>query len=328
MSYNPYNQGGGYGGQSNPYDDRDDYNNGGNYGGYNNQGRTNQPAMEMQSMGNGGGNYGGLPPRPGTGPAAANPNNMLNECAAIDRAINDLDSRLQDLQREHRREDPDQRTIQTMNEDIMDTYRGLGDRLKKIKSSPDSGSPRNAPQVGRVDRRLKQMINDYQRMESDFRRKMQDQQARQYMIVNPDATDEEIREAVEDPNTQIFAQALMNTGRRGQANATLDRVRDRSAAIQNIEKQMIELAQLFQDLDNIVMEQEPLIQNIEQKGEEVRENVVQANEQLEQGVVKARSARKKKWICLGIVIAILIAIAVIIAVVVVINNNKPKPAAT
>ncbi|KAK3077006.1 hypothetical protein LTS18_011451 [Coniosporium uncinatum] len=172
---------------------------------------------------------------------------------------------------------------------------------------------------------------------------MQEQQARQYMIVNPDATEEEVREAVEDPDTQIFAQALMNTGRRGQAQSTLNAVRDRSQAIQQVEKQMIELAQLFQDLDNIVMEQEPLVQNIEQKGEEVRENVVKANEELGGAVVKAKSARKKKWICFWIVgkcfffflptvwrrdvvnseaVVLLIAVAIIVAVVVVMQNNK------
>jgi len=140
----------------------------------------------------------------------------------------------------------------------------------------------------------------------------------------------------------------MNTGRQGQAQSTLNAVRDRSQAIQQIEKQMIELAQLFQDLDNIVMEQEPLVQNIEQKGEEVRENVLKANEELGGAVVKAKSARKKKWICFWIVgecfpfllpairrkvvadgeaVVLLIAIAIIIAVVVVMQNNKNKGSA-
>jgi hypothetical protein len=61
---------------------------------------------------------------------------------------------------------------------------------------------------------------------------------------------------------------------------------------------MVELAQLFQDLDTIVMEQEPLVANIEQKGEEVHDNVVKANEEIGGAIVKARSARRKKWWCL------------------------------
>ena len=63
---------------------------------------------------------------------------------------------------------------------------------------------------------------------------------------------------------------------------------------------MIELAQLFQDMEELVVQQEPAIENIDQKGEDTVMNLDKGNQQLDQAVVKARSARKKKWICLGI----------------------------
>jgi syntaxin 1B/2/3 len=136
---------------------------------------------------------------------------ILNQCQAIDRTIDELEERLQGLQSLHSRVLNDRATnaeVDRTNSEIMGAYRALGDRLKKVKSNPESGSPRNAPQVGRVDRRLKKAINEYQRVESDFRRQMQEQQARQYRIVKPDASEEEVREAVEDPNTQVFQQAV------------------------------------------------------------------------------------------------------------------------
>lgn len=64
---------------------------------------------------------------------------------------------------------------------------------------------------------------------------------------------------------------------------------------------MIELAQLFQDMEAAVIEQEPAVENIDTKAEDTVVNVGKGNEQLDSAVVKARSARKKKWICLGIV---------------------------
>lgn len=85
---------------------------------------------------------------------------------------------------------------------------------------------------------------------------------------------------------------------------------------------MVELAQLFQDLDQIVMQQEPLVENIEQKGEEIHDNVVQANTEIGGAIEKARSARRKKWWCLLICVLIIIVIAVIVAIVVTINKNK------
>jgi syntaxin 1B/2/3 len=98
-------------------------------------------------------------------------------------------------------------------------------------------------------------------------------------------------------------------------------VKERHEAIQKIEQQMVELAQLFQDLDQIVMQQEPLVQNIEAKGEEIHSNVVQANTEIGGAIEKARSRNRKKWWCLLIVVLILIVIAIIVAVVV---SMRPK----
>lgn len=63
----------------------------------------------------------------------------------------------------------------------------------------------------------------------------------------------------------------------------------------------MELAQLFQDLETLVVQQEPAVTQIEQKGEEVTENVGKGNTELDGAIKKARAARRKKWICLGIV---------------------------
>ena len=64
---------------------------------------------------------------------------------------------------------------------------------------------------------------------------------------------------------------------------------------------MIELAQLFQDMEAAVVQQEPAIEHIDNKAEDTVVHLDKGNEQLNQAVDKARSARRKKWICLGIV---------------------------
>lgn len=63
---------------------------------------------------------------------------------------------------------------------------------------------------------------------------------------------------------------------------------------------MIELAQLFQDMEAAVVQQEAPMQHIDDKAENTVTHVQQGNTQLDGAVTKARSARKKKWICLGI----------------------------
>ena len=83
---------------------------------------------------------------------------------------------------------------------------------------------------------------------------------------------------------------------------------------------MVELAQLFQDLDQIVQQQEPLVTNIEQKGEEIHDNVVQANTEISGAIEKARSRNRKKWWCLLIVLLIIIVVVVIAVVVTQVNK--------
>jgi syntaxin 1B/2/3 len=142
----------------------------------------------------------------------ADPNAILNECREVDRALDQLDSQLDNLERTFKqvlaRPDMPSGEINNLSSQVMTGYRALVTRVKNIKSKPESGNPRNAPQVGKVDRRLKATINRYQNLESEFRRDSQAAAERQYRIVRPDATEEEVRQAVEDPEAPIFQQAV------------------------------------------------------------------------------------------------------------------------
>ena len=151
-------------------------------------------------------NYGGQPAQ------SADPNAILNECREVDRAITDLESQLDNLKQVFgqvlARPDMPSGEINNLSSQIMTSYRGLVGRVKNIKSKPESGSPRNAPQVGKVDRRLKETINKYQKLEAKFRADSMAAAERQYRIVSPNATDEEVKLAVQDPEAPIFQQAV------------------------------------------------------------------------------------------------------------------------
>lgn len=64
---------------------------------------------------------------------------------------------------------------------------------------------------------------------------------------------------------------------------------------------MIELSQLFLDLDAIVVQQEPMVETIEQKGEEVHENVTKGNVAVDKAIKSGRARNRKKWWCLLII---------------------------
>jgi syntaxin 1B/2/3 len=205
--------------------------------------------------------------------------------------------------------------LEGMSTEIMAMYRNLTAKVKHVKSQPESGSPKNAPQIGKVDRALKDLIRAYQRADADYTRKIQDQMARQYRIVRPDASEEEVRAAVEDTQSQsVFSQALLQSDRQGQSRSVLNAVQSRHEEIQKIERQMIELAELFQDMDVLVVQQEAAVANIEMKGEEVVENMDKGNEEIGVAIQSARNARKWKWWCLGICVLIVIIIVVVVLI--------------
>ena len=146
------------------------------------------------------------------------PNAVLNECREIDRGIDSIERNIERLRFLQQRaiDDVDasqntatNRELDALSSETMTLYRNFGHRLKTVKGMKESGDPRNSPQVGRVDRKLKNAINEYQQVDSDFRKKLSEQMARQYRIVRPDASEAEVREAIEDTsNNQVFSQAV------------------------------------------------------------------------------------------------------------------------
>lgn len=164
----------------------------------------------MTPMNGQAGAYGAQPSR--------DPNAILNECRDIDRGIDSIQRNLERLRFLQQRaiDDPDasqgtqtNRELDSLSSDTMTLYRSFAARIKTIKSQKESGDPRNKPQVGLVDRKLKSAINEYQMVEKDFRHKLSAQMERQYRIVRPDASDQEVQEAIQDTsNNQVFSQAV------------------------------------------------------------------------------------------------------------------------
>ncbi|OTA84797.1 hypothetical protein M434DRAFT_400349 [Hypoxylon sp. CO27-5] len=304
----------GYGGRQNPFDDRNGDN--GGYGGGYEYGSNN---VEMASLPQNPGNYG-----------SGNATSVLNEVSEINRGIDMIDRNLEQLKMLQQRalDDADasassntNRQLDALSSETMAHYRSLTERVRKLKSNPES-QQKFGQQVRRVDGRLKDAIRAYQGVESAFRKKTQEQMARQYRIVRPDADEAEVRAAVEDQTGgQVFQQALMQSNRRGQAQAVLSAVQDRHAQLKKIEQQMIELAQLFQDMDTLIIQQEEAIANIEQKGEEIVENLDKGNQEVGTAINTARATRRKKWICLGIVVAIIAVVVIIVAVYVTVTKQ-------
>ncbi|CAG79899.1 t-SNARE [Yarrowia lipolytica] len=210
--------------------------------------------------------------------------------------------------------------IQSLSNESMSLSQSLKDRIKNLQKY-SSGDSTKKTQAENLKRQFMSSIQRYQTVEATYRQKYREQAERQYRIVQPEATDAQVKAAIDDAQgEQIFSQALMTSNRRGEAQTALSEVQNRHREIQKIEQTMAELAQLFHDMEILVAEQEAPVQHIDNQTQAVQTDIEQGLGHTNKAVIKARALRKKKWWCLLIVICIL-GISLGVGLGVGLNNN-------
>ncbi|KAJ2912299.1 hypothetical protein MD484_g8102, partial [Candolleomyces efflorescens] len=183
-------------------------------------------------------------------------------------------------------------------------------RIKALEAQGGSGSggPARKQQTALVKSKFVEAIQQYQSVEQQYRTKYKQRMERQFKIVKPDATPDEIRAVVnDDGNGQIFQQALMDS-RFTASRAAYREVQERHEDIKRIEKTLAELAQLFNDMSILVEQQEETINTIETQAFNVQKDTEAGLQFTEKAVDSARAARKKRWICFIIIVVIIIAV--------------------
>jgi syntaxin 1B/2/3 len=220
-----------------------------------------------------------------------------------------------------------QRITQQLDELVNETSAMSSTLKRRIKSlEAQRGSGRDGQirqqQTAFVKSKFVEAIQNYQNVEQQYRTKYKQRMERQFKIVKPDATPEEIRAVVNDEQGgAIFSQALMSA-RYTDSRAAYREVQERHEDIKRIERTIAELAQLFNDMSILVEQQDDTINVIETQAETVMKDTEAGLGHTEKAVDSARAARKKRWICFIIIIVILIIVAIVVAVVVVQNQNR------
>lgn len=159
------------------------------------------------------------------------------------------------------------------------------------------------------------LIQDYRIIDSNYKDENKEQAKRQYKIIQPDATDEEVEAAINDAGgQQIFSQALLNANRRGEAKTALAEVQARHQELLKLEKTMAELNQLFNDMEELVIEQQENIEVIDKNVEDAQQDVEQGVGHTNKAVKSAKRARRNKMRCY-IICFLIFAVVVVVVVV-------------
>lgn len=86
-------------------------------------------------------------------------------------------------------------------------------------------------------------------------------------------------------------------------------MRARHNELLNIERSITELADIMQDLDTMIIQQEPLIERAQEQTDNAVQHLEEGNKEIDKAQESARRRRKLKWICFGITVLIILGIA-------------------
>ncbi|GAA5803962.1 t-SNARE [Helicostylum pulchrum] len=173
--------------------------------------------------------------------------------------------------------------------------------------------PMRKTQHSALKKKFIETIQRYQDIERTYQQKYRQRVERQIKIVQPNATQDEIERVLDsDEPPQIFAQSLMQSNRSGQARQVLTEVQSRHDDIKKIEKTILELHQLFVDMQMMIEHQAETITQIETHAESAKVDLEHGVQDVERAIGSAKATRTKKWCCFVIFIIILIAAGILI----------------
>jgi len=189
--------------------------------------------------------------------------------------------------------------------DVRNRLKEMDAENKKQEKEKGSAQARIRTNMhGTLTRKFLDLMAEYQEVQTKFKNKFRERVERQYRIVKPEATQDEIDEALDSGNTQVFAKEILNQ-RHAQAKDALNYIENRHKDILRLEQSIKELHQMFLDMAILVEAQGELIDQIEF-------NVSQAQAYTKSGVENLRGANKlqkksrKKMCCIAVCLIIVL----------------------
>jgi len=154
-------------------------------------------------------------------------------------------------------------------------------------------------------RRFHQIMNDYNLVSNDFRQALQDRTRRQLKIVDKNITDDQVEKIVESGQAQdVIKQAMISDD----LEDVVRDIEERHQDILKLERQVLEVYELFRDLAQLVDLQQDSLDVIDARIQSAKNYTEKAEVQLTEAEDYQKKARKRQCIILGIVIAVLVVI--------------------
>ena len=284
--------------------------------------------------------YGAPQQQPQTHSNALTQPEYLSRVSAIRGEIQTLTTSVNQVAQLHQRalassDGSAQRQLEQLISETQLLNTSIRDQIRQIKAdaerTTDGSFSLKKRQFETLNNEYKGEIRKFLQEEQQYKERYREQIARQYRIVNPEANEDEVRQAADADwgNEGIFQTAVcspvppssishydtnttetqLRSNRSGQASAVLGNVRARHNELQKIEQSILELAGIFNDLESLVIQQGAVIQRAEEQTEQTNVNLAKGNQEVNKGIGHAQRRRRLKWWC-ALVVFIIIALAV------------------
>ncbi|KAK6495664.1 Plasma membrane t-SNARE, secretory vesicle fusion [Arthrobotrys musiformis] len=166
-----------------------------------------------------------------------------------------------------------------------------------------------------IQKGFEETMQQYQKAQVKYRTQMRKQLARQYQIINPNATQEDIEKAQEKGDQFIFSTATLET-RMGQESLHSKDFHSRNRDIRKIEQSMEELAEVSEKLSKLIYAQDISIEEGGDKAQKVVVDVEAGADKLGTASNHAEKTRKNRWwlLIVALIITLTISFAAILTI--------------
>lgn len=214
-----------------------------------------------------------------------------------------------------------------MDQDVSQTLKKaklIKDRLQALdqsnvasRSLPDCGPGSTTDRtrtsvVGGLGKKLKDKMEEFQELRQKINEEYKETIERRYFTVTGEEPDEKTVDLlISTGESETFLQKAIQQQGRGQILDAIAEIQERHDAVQDIERSLKELHQIFLDMAVLVQHQGEQIDDIEA-------NVDRANSYVQRGTVQLQQARKhqkntRKWTCFAIILLLIIILVIVLS---------------
>ncbi|KAL9457700.1 hypothetical protein AB3S75_006699 [Citrus x aurantiifolia] len=177
--------------------------------------------------------------------------------------------------------------------------------------------------VAGLGKKLKDTMDDFQHLRAKMTAEYKETIERRYFTVTGQQADEQmIENLISSGESENFLQKAIQEQGRGQIMDTISEIQERHDAVKEIEKNLLELHQVFLDMFALVEAQGHQLNDIES-------HVVHANSFVRRGTEQLEFAREsqkdsRKWTCIAILLGIILIIVFLFPLISTLIVNSPQ----